>query len=78
MSKFHAFMRCDHKLPNGVASVRDNEWMPVCITGIPTTGSVLLRSKRSKMTVPTYYCEDCDAEFRADDECCCTDSAFKH
>jgi len=36
------------------------------------------KTKASKMAVPTYYCEDCDAEFSADDECCCPDAAFKH
>ena len=35
MPKLHQFTRCDHKVPNGTASVNDNEWMPVMITGLP-------------------------------------------
>jgi len=51
MPKFHRFMRCDHKLPNGTASVNDNEWMPVMITGLPEWSK----------TGPPYYCEECEA-----------------
>ena len=79
MPTFHKFMYCDHSRPNGLGS----QVMRMTRIEHPDKWSVGLlalmeKTKASKMAVPTYYCEDCDAEFSADDECCCPDATFKH